>query len=156
MVDPTILLQPEDPGAPEVLQILERHLAFAREVTPPGHVHALDLDGLRHASVTFFGLREGGVLRAVGALRELDPGHAEIKSMHTAREARGRGHGQAMLRHLLDLARRRGYARVSLETGTGPAFAPARRLYERHGFAVCPPFAAYTDNAFSVCLTLRL
>ena len=106
--------------------------------------------------MTFCGVREKGVVLGVGALRQIDTGHAEIKSMHTALAARGRGVGLAMLQHLVQMARNRGCARVSLETGTMPAFDPARRLYERFGFAICEPFADYTDNDFSVCMTLAI
>ncbi len=155
MTAPSLLVTAEDPRSPAARALLERHLAFAHQTTPAGHVHALDLDGLCHASITFCGVRQDGVLLAVGALRELDPSHGEIKSMHTAAEARGRGLGRMMVQHLLGLARQRGYRRVSLETGTAPAFEPARRLYERLGFVVCPPFASYTDNPFSMCLTIE-
>jgi len=150
---PGLQFADEDPGSPDALALLERHLAFARQTTPPDHVHALDLVGLRQAAVTFCGAREQGRLLAVGGLKQLDATHAEIKSMHTAAEARGRGVGAAMVAHLLELARQRGYRRVSLETGTAPAFAAARRLYERAGFVPCEPFAAYTRNPFSVCMT---
>ena len=151
-----LVIAEEHPGGAEPIAILEQHLAFARRTSPPEHVHALDIDGLLHPSVTFVGARADGVLLGVGALRELDSAHAEIKSMHTTAAARGRGVGAAIVRHLLDLARERRYARVSLETGTDEAFAPARRLYAREGFVPCPPFAEYTDNPFSTCMTLEL
>lgn len=151
-----LVIAVEHPGGPEPVAILEQHLAFARRTSPPEHVHALDITGLLDPAVTFVGARAGGVLLGVGALRELDAGHAEIKSMHTTEAARGRGVGAAIVRHLLDLARSRGYTRVSLETGTDEAFAPARRLYAREGFVPCPPFAEYTDNPFSTCMTLEI
>lgn len=146
----------EDPRSPEVTDLLQQHLALARATSPADHAHALDLDGLLHAAVTFFGARRDGVLVAIGALRELDLSHAEIKSMHTLAAARGVGVGFAMLQHLLVRARKRGYQRVSLETGSMETFAPARRLYERAGFEVCAPFADYTRNEFSVCMTIEL
>lgn len=93
---------------------------------------------------------------AVGALRQLDAAHAELKSMHTLSSARGRGVGRAMLEHLLDVARERGCTRVSLETGTMAAFAPARALYASVGFTPCAPFAAYRTTANSMCMTLAL
>lgn len=151
-----VTIAAEDPRHPEVVELLRQHLALARTSSPPGHVHALDLDGLRQPSITFCGARQDGVLVAIGALRQLDDGHAEVKSMHTLASARGRGVGMQMLQHLLGLARERGCRRVSLETGTMAAFAAARRLYERAGFTVCEPFAAYTRNDYSVCMTLRL
>jgi putative acetyltransferase len=97
-----------------------------------------------------------GRLLAVAALRTLNAMHAEIKSMHTAEEARGQGVGNALLKHMLTAACGQGYARVSLETGQGEAFAPARLLYCRSGFEICPPFGDYRISADSVCMTLNL
>ena len=149
-------IAPDDPRAGDVRALLAAHLAFAREVTPEGHVHALDLDGLLDPAVTFFSARRDGRLLAVGALKRLDDGHAEIKSMHTAAAARGQGVGRAMVDHLVATATARGHTRVSLETGTYAAFASARALYARAGFVPCPPFAGYTDNPYSTCMTLVL
>jgi len=146
----------EDPRTPEVAALLGRHLRFAGEVTPEGHVHALDVDGLVDPAVTFFAARDDGALVGVGALRALDPSHGEIKSMHTAVEARRSGVGRAVLDHLLATAWARGYERVSLETGTMDAFAPARDLYTAAGFTMCAPFGDYTTNPHSVCMTLTL
>jgi putative acetyltransferase len=151
-----LVIELDDPNAPDVQELLHAHLAFAAEHSPPEHVHALDTTGLLSPDVSFYSLRQDGSLLAVGALKELDPAHGEIKSMHTARTARGQGHGRMMLGHLLDVARRRGYERVSLETGTMEAFAPARALYESIGFEVCPPFSGYWETPYSVCMTLDL
>jgi putative acetyltransferase len=141
----------------DVRALLAEHLAGMHANSPPQSVHALPIEGLRREGVTFFSARDGdGKLLGIGALRELDGEHGEIKSMRTASDALGRGVGTAMLRHLLTLARERGYRRVSLETGTPEAFAPARRLYERHGFALCTPFADYREDPFSCCMTLAL
>lgn len=153
---PAYVLELADPREPDITTLLSTHLTFANEHSPPEHVHALDIEGLSAADVAFYSLREAGALLAVGAIREIDPGQGEIKSMHTASAARGRGVGRLMLNHLLEVARRRGYSRVSLETGTMDAFAPARRLYESAGFEVTPPFAPYWDNEYSVCMTLEL
>jgi putative acetyltransferase len=146
----------DDPRADDVRALLERHLAFSREVTPFGHVHALDTDGLLDPAVTFFSARRDGVLLGVGALRQLDESHAELKSMHTKETVRGQGIGRAMVEHLLGVAAERGYQRVSLETGTMDGFAPARSLYEKAGFVPCPPFANYTDNPHSACMTIAV
>ncbi|HZM29331.1 MAG TPA: GNAT family N-acetyltransferase [Acidimicrobiales bacterium] len=149
-------IAPDDPRAGDVRALLAAHLAFAREVTPEGHVHALDLDGLLDPAVTFFSARRDGRLLAVGALKRLDDGHAEIKSMHTAAAARGRGVGRAMVDHLVTTAAARGHWRVSLETGTYDAFAPARAMYAAAGFVPCAPFADYAANPHSTCMTLVL
>ena len=150
------VISPDDPNADDVRLLLHRHLTFARATTPPEDIHALDLDGLLDPAISFFSCRADGELLAIGALKHLDDGHAEVKSMHTAEAARGRGLGRAMLEHLLAVARKRGYGRVSLETGAQDAFAPARALYARTGFVVCGPFADYPDTATSVFMTRSL
>jgi putative acetyltransferase len=151
-----LVIAVHDPRAADVRALLERHLAFANEHSPPENVHALDVDGLTRAEITFFGARRAGELLGVGALKQLDPGHGELKSMHTAATARGQGVGRAIVTHLLAEARRRGYRRVSLETGTMEAFAPARSLYAGFGFEPCEPFGDYPDSPLSACMTLPL
>jgi putative acetyltransferase len=119
-------------------------------------VHALDIAALLDPRITFYSARHDGRLVGVGALKELDARHGEVKSMHTAEAARGQGVGRAIVDHMLDVARQRGYRRVSLETGTGLAFAPASSLYTGIGFTPCEPFDGYTSNPHSVCMTLAL
>jgi putative acetyltransferase len=151
-----IAIAADDPRAPDVQALLAAHLAFAHEHSPPEDVYALDADRLVDVAIDFYSARADGQLLGVGALRRLDDAHAEIKSMHTAATARGRGVGRAMLLHLLAEARGRGCQRVSLETGTMDAFAPARELYASVGFAPCPPFADYRPSPHSICMTLPL
>ena len=146
----------DDPRAGDVRQLLQRHLEYAHANTTPEDVHALDLDALLDPSVTFFSLRVDGELLAIGALKHLDHEHAEIKSMHTAEAARGRGIGRAMVDHLIGVARDSGYRRVSIETGAGPPFAPARRLYASASFLPCAPFAGYAPNPNAAYMTLSL
>jgi putative acetyltransferase len=146
----------DDPRRDDVRALLDRHLVFARATTLPEDVHALDVDALLDPALTFFSFRVDGELLGVAALKRLDDRHAEIKSMHTAEAARGGGIGRALVDHLLEVARGRGYRRVSLETGSGPAFAAARRLYAGAGFAPCPPFADYPARPTSTCMTLVL
>ena len=145
---------PDDPRAPDVHELLEAHLAFARSVTPPEDVFALDPVGRLNEKLSYFSARQGGVLVGVGALYELDATHAEIKSMHTVARYRGRGVGRSLLEHLIEVARQRGYQRLSLETGPMEAFAPARAMYAAAGFVPAEPFADYGPR--SVCMTLRL
>jgi len=152
----TVVVERDDPRRDDVRALLAVHLAFADEHSPPEDVHALDVEGLLDPGLTFFSARADGGLVAVGALRRIDDEHAEIKSMHTAEAARGRGHGRAMLGHLLHVAREEGYRRVSLETGTMAAFAAARDLYASVGFTPCPPFADYPVSRNSTCMTLAL
>ena len=146
----------DDPRKPDVRALLERHLTFALSTTPPEHSFALDVDGLLDPAITFFSIRAGGELLGIGAIKQLDAGHAEIKSMHTAQSARGRGVGRAMLNHLLAVTRSRGYARVSLETGTMEEFAPARAMYSSAGFTACGPFADYQPSPDNCFMTLAL
>lgn len=146
----------DDPRVPDVVALLERHLAFTAATSPPEDVHALDVDGLCDPAITFVSYRRAGEPLAVGALKRLDDGHGELKSMHTAQEARGQGIGRAMVEYLLELARREGLTRVSLETGTAPAFAHARALYTATGFSVCGPFSGYVPSRHSTFMTRAL
>jgi putative acetyltransferase len=146
----------DDPRAEAVRELLERHLAFAKSNTPPEDVHALEVDGLLDPAVTVFGFRLHGELLAVGALKRVDARHAELKSMHTAESARRRGIGRAMVEHLVAVARDRGFRQLSLETGSMPAFAPARLLYAGAGFRPCEPFGDYRPSPNGTCMTLSL
>lgn len=151
-----VQVQPDDPRADDVRALLERHLAFAHEHTPVEHVHALDVDALVGPDIVLVSCREAGRMRGVGAIRRLDAGHAEVKSMHTAAEARGTGVARQVLDHLLDVARSWGVTRVCLETGTMDAFVPAHRLYAAAGFVPCGPFADYPVSDTSAFMTLDL
>jgi len=146
----------DDLRGPEIAALLEAHLKLMRDTSPPESVHALDLQGLRRPEVTFWTVWEGATLLGCGALKELDPAHGEIKSMHTAAVARGKGVARTMLGHILAEAGRRGYRRLSLETGSPEAFAPARALYAGFGFEECAPFGDYVLDPFSVFMTLEL
>jgi putative acetyltransferase len=116
-------------------------------------MHALDLDGLLDPAITFFSLRADGTVLGVGAIKQIDSTHAELKSMHTAEAARRRGIGRAILDHLLAVAAERGVRRVSLETGAMGAFAPARSLYADAGFVPCGPFGDYETSPSSAFMT---
>jgi putative acetyltransferase len=151
-----LLITTDDPRRDDVRALLEQHLAFANRHSPPEAVHALDVDGLLDSALTFFSARADGALVGIGALKELDPEHGEVKSMHTAAAARGRGIGRAVLAHLVAAGRERGYRRLSLETGPMDAFAPARAMYASAGFVPCGPFADYTHSTYSTFLTLAL
>ena len=150
------MISTDNPLADDVRELLARHLGYAHETTAPEDVHALDLDALVDPSVTFFSFRVDGKLLGVGALKRLDGEHAEIKSMHTAEAARGQGVGRALVDHLVDFAREGGYRRVSIVTGAGPAFGPARRLYASASFKPCGPFADYRPRPTAAYMTLSL
>ncbi|MEQ7873107.1 GNAT family N-acetyltransferase [Sphingomonas sp. ASV193] len=140
----------------DVRALLAQHLAFAHASSPREAVHALSVDRLVEPGVRFFSVREDGALLGVGALREVEPGHGEVKSMRTADAALRRGVARAMLAHLIDEARAMGWRRISLETGSGLPFAPANRLYEAEGFERSGQFGAYADNAFTKFYTRLL
>jgi putative acetyltransferase len=150
------VIMTDDPRAADVRLLIAQHLEFASEHTPPQDVHALDVDDLLDAAINFFSCRLDGQVLGVGALRELGEGNGEIKCMHTARAARGRGVGMAMLQHLIGVARDRGLRRLSLETGSVTAFDPARALYARAGFVTCGPFGGYTESPNRTFMTLGL
>lgn len=126
------------------------------EHSPPESRHALDLTGLRTPDVSFWSFWDADALVGFGALKELDPEHGEIKSMHTATARRGQGIAAAMLDHIMAEARRRAYRRLSLETGSMAGFAPARALYAKYGFTYCEPFASYREDPNSVFMTRLL
>jgi putative acetyltransferase len=146
----------DDPRSPDIAALLARHLRFSLAQTPAEYSFALDQDGLAGEAVTLFSFRERGTLLGIGAIKQLGPRDAEIKSMHTAEAARGRGIGRALLAHLVDVARSRGCRTVSLETGTTAAFAPARALYASAGFVACGPFADYQPSEHNMFMTMDL
>ena len=151
-----MIIREDDLAGAEIRALLAEHLAHMRRLSPPCSVHALDLDRLRRPGITFWTAWRDGALAGCGALKALDARHGEIKSMRTASAHLRQGVASRMLMHIVDEARRRGYARLSLETGSMDAFVPARTLYARHGFVACPPFADYADDPNSVFMTREL
>ena len=150
------VIRRDDPLAPELRPVFQRHLTLMWESSPPESVHALDPAELAVPGVAFFSLRQGQSVLGMGAIKAIDPTHAEIKSMHSLSEARGKGLARRMLDHLMAEARAAGFVRLSLETGVEPAFAAARALYAAAGFVPCPPFADYRDDPNSLFMTRGL
>ena len=146
----------DDPERPDVYALLEEHLRSMYQLSPPESVHALEVSRLKGPDITFWSVRDGDTLLGCGALKEIDPAHGEVKSMRTPQALRRRGAGRAVLIHILSEARRRGYKRLSLETGSMDAFLPAQKLYESFGFTYCGPFADYRPDPYSVFMTLTL
>jgi putative acetyltransferase len=141
---------------PEVAALLEEHLRWMRSVSPPESTHALDLEELRQPSISFWCVWDGENLAGCGALNELDASLGEIKSMRTAQAYLRRGVAAMLLQHIIAESRRRGYRRLSLETGSMAYFEPARGLYAKAGFKLCPPFADYIEDPNSVFMTMEL
>lgn len=151
-----IAIETDDLMSDEIAAILSVHLDLMRSSSPACSVHALDLDKLRQPDITFWAAWIDG--RRVGcvAMKEIDPTHGEIKSMHTLQALRGQGIAEALLAHLEDEAKSRGYSRISLETGRPEPFHAAHRLYRRFGYTECPPFGDYTEDPFSMCMTKEI
>lgn len=149
-------IEVDDLSRPEVHALLDEHLQNMYQLSPPESVHALDLGKLRSPDITFWTAWNGAELLGCGALKELDPAHAEIKSMRTPQARRRVGAGRAILAHLIGVARQRGYRRLSLETGATAAFVPAQKLYESFGFAFCGPFGSYREDPNSCFMSLEL
>lgn len=147
---------PDDLTASAVRDLIAEHLDEMYANSPACSVHALPLASLESPDVTVWSAWNGDEVLGCGALKELDEAHGEIKSMRTRAAARGRGVGAAILHTILAEAAARGYRRLSLETGSQDHFAPARRLYARHGFVECPPFADYVEDPNSVFMTREL
>ncbi|AZZ91027.1 GNAT family N-acetyltransferase [Hahella sp. KA22] len=146
----------DDLSGPEVAELLQEHLRGMAENSPPESIHALDLTGLKKPEVTFWTVWDGAELMGCGALKELDAGHGELKSMRTATTHLRKGVASHLLRHILDEARQRNYRRVSLETGSMAAFQPAHQLYAHYGFTLCGPFADYIEDPNSLFMTIEL
>ena len=151
-----MIIKPGDFDDPQVRELLRQHLQGMADTSPPGHSFALDLSGLQQPDITFLSVWDGDTLLAIGAMKQLAADHGELKSMRTRKDSLRRGAATAMLNALLDLARARGYRRVSLETGSGEAFEPALALYRKHGFKNGDAFADYVGSAFNQFFHLDL
>ena len=149
-------ITPGDLTDPRVVDLLQHHLTTARAHTAPGSAHALDVGALQTPDVTFWTAWDGDTLLAVGALKRLADDHGEVKSMHTAEQARRQGAASAMLQTIIASARARGMSRLSLETGSWDYFLPAHALYRKHGFIECQPFGDYAPDPNSIFMTLDL
>lgn len=146
----------DDLNGPEVAALLAEHLDCMAAQSPPESRHALNLAGLRHPDVTFWSVWIGRELAGCGALKELASTHGEVKSMRTATSHLRKGVASRVLEHIIGEAKRRGYRRLSLETGSMPYFQPAHSLYRKFGFLPCQPFANYKPDPNSLFFTLAL
>lgn len=153
---PGFTIRRDRPDSPAAQQLIARHLAVMTGQSPAESVHALDTAALAGPDIRFFTLWDGDTALGMGALKLMSETEGELKSMHTLTEARGRGAGAAMLEHLLTAAVEIGLTRLYLETGSSADFAPARRLYARHGFAECPPFGTYAPDPHSTFMCRAL
>jgi putative acetyltransferase len=145
-----------DFGDDRVKELLTRHLEGMHANSPPGHVFALDWSELQTPEISLYTLWEGNDLLGFGALKELEPRAGEIKSMRTADAHLRKGVAAMILTHIIAEARQRGYTRLSLETGSGPAFEPALKLYRKYGFIEGGAFGGYEKSRFNQFLHLDL
>lgn len=140
----------------EVAELVMGHLQNMRSISPPESTHALNLEQLKGSEITFWSVWDNRELVGCGALKEINVLHGEIKSMRTSSAHLRKGVARGMLQHIIEEAKRRGYQRLSLETGSMADFEPARRLYASFGFQYCDPFADYTEDPNSVFMTKEL
>lgn len=136
-----------------VIALLQEHHQDMLSFSPPESVHALDLSALKQTDITFWSLWVDQRLAGVGALKELESQHGEIKSMRTSSDFLREGIASKMLAHIIDQAKGRSYKKLSLETGTMGAFVPAQKLYQQFGFRSCEPFADYQEDPYSLFMT---
>lgn len=155
-MDSVFVIAVADLDASDVQELVRVHAMGMLENSPEDACHFLDASGLAADDVTVWAIRADGELAGMGAMREIDAHHGEVKSMRTAETFLGRGVGRRILGHILDEARTRGYQRVSLETGSTEGFAAACHLYESEGFERCAAFSGYEDNDFSRFYSLDL
>jgi putative acetyltransferase len=146
----------DDLSGPEVARFLDEHVQEMRSITPLESKHALDLDGLRKPEITFWSVVDGDALVGCGAIKRLDAAHAELKSMRTSPTRKRSGVASLLLEHIITEARRMGFTRLSLETGSDEFFLPARKLYEKFGFDYCRPFAEYQPSPHNLFMTREL
>ena len=140
----------------EVNQLLKKHFVELRAASPKGSAHVLDIAGLRVPSIKFWSLWKNEQLVGCGALKFLDKAHGEFKSIRVHNNFRGKGNGIKVINHLIDKARKLKIQRISLETGAGDFFIPARKLFDNCGFKPCQPFAHYKEDVNSLYLTKHL
>jgi putative acetyltransferase len=151
-----ITINTDDLRGAQTIALLEAHRQNMFEHSPPECVFALDLEGLRQPEITFWSAWDGDDLLGCGALKELSPTQAELKSMRTVAAHLRKGVATKILEHIITVGRSRGYSNLYLEAGTAAAFKPAHALYERHGFGYCGPFAGYAEDPHSVFMVREL
>ena len=138
---------------PEVHRLLINHFIELRAASPEGSAHVLDILGLRVPSIKFWSLWENNQLMGCGALKFLEKDHGEFKSIRVGDNFRGKGNGIKVINYLTNEAKKLDIKRLSIETGAGEFFIPARKLFNSCGFKVCPPFAHYKNDVNSIYLT---
>ena len=151
-----MIIKLDDLTDKRTIELISTHLAGMAENSPPESIHALNVEGLKRDNVAFYSAWKDEEIMGCGALQELTTKHGEVKSMRTVEKHLKKGVARVILHHIINEAKMRGYARLSLETGSREAFQPARQLYESFGFTYCEPFDKYTDDPNSLFMTLEI
>ena len=141
---------------PKVNELLNKHFIELRSVSPAGSTHVLDIAGLKDQSIKFWSLWENNKLIGCGALKFLEKNHGEFKSIRVADEYRKAGVGEKIIYHLIEESKKLEISKLSIETGAGEFFLPARKLFAKFGFKPCIPFAHYKEDANSCYFTKNL
>tara|TARA_B100000989_G_C19167306_1_gene313984 strand:- start:57 stop:512 length:456 start_codon:yes stop_codon:yes gene_type:complete len=141
---------------PEVNQLLEKHFIELRSVSPEGSAHVLDIEGLQDDSIKFWSMYENNKLIGCGALKFLDSKHGELKSIRVADSFRKKGYGKKIIKVLIEKSRQLDLEKISIETGSGEFFLPARKLFKNSGFKKCKPFSHYVDDPNSCYMSLKI
>ena len=141
---------------PEVHELLTKHFVELRAASPEGSAHVLDIPGLQDKSIKFWSLWNNEMLMGCGALKFLEKGHGEFKSIRIHDNFRRKGNGISVINHLINEAKKLNINKLSIETGAGVFFKPARTLFKQCGFEVCGPFAHYKEDINSVYFTKTL
>ena len=151
-----MIIKIDDLRGPEIAQLLQEHLDHMYSVSPAASVHALDIEELRHPDITFWSAWEDGDLCGCGAIKKINAEYAELKSMRTAKKYQRQGVAFKILNTVIIEAKKRGYQKLYLETGSQTAFIPARTMYLNRGFELCEPFEGYIHDENSVFMSLNL
>ena len=141
---------------PKVHELLSKHFVELRAASPEGSAHVLDIPGLKVSSIKFWSLWQDENLIGCGALKFLDEGHGEFKSIRVLDQFRKRGYGYKILSHLIEEAKKLNIKKLSLETGAGDFFLPARKLFKKIGFKECHPFAHYKSDPNSCYMSIEI
>ena len=141
---------------PEVNELLTKHFIELRAASPEGSAHVLDIPGLKVPSIKFWSLWENTKLMGCGALKFLNDNHGEFKSIRVHDEFRNKGYGIKIIKHLINEAKKLNIKRISIETGAGDFFKPARKLFKKCDFKTCKPFAHYKNDPNSCYFDLEI
>ncbi len=140
----------------EVLELLDKHFIELRSVSPEGSTHVLDIEGLKDKNIKFWSLWEDNLLMGCGALKFLNKEHGEFKSIRVEDRFRKKDNGIKILKHLIFEAKKLNIKKISVETGSGDFFTPARKLFNKCGFKLCKPFDHYKEDPNSCYMSMLI